>query len=344
MTTLEFADLLNGLPDHMLVAASKPKKALIAKNRILPIAAAAACFSVILGGVLAMLHFGKQPDEHFILTQSHVEDVTEIAWQTQITFESAVSTSSETTASAKTQQHTETFSSTSVTGSDTDTGYTLELSEEATTDDAVRMVTYPKITASETTAAASSAATTTTAATSLTEAIRCQPYGDFTLPESLCDTIEDTLGTTEFCYYMDAPLPVGKSWQKAEIPIITKEHTYVLMYLVTDQADEVSMYTNIQRRTFTVTSERPAESELSRIAARYGGDLRGGYSASKGVYEYFFSDLNITQSGVSTEIELQELRSEWAWQVASELQTIPDINVRFETEYLNGWSDFVTLQ
>ena len=342
MTTLEFADLLNGLPDHMLVAASKPKKALITKNRIMHIAAAAACFSVILGGVLAMLHSGKQPDEHLILTQSNVEDVTEIAWQTQITFESAVSTSSETTASAKTQQHTETFSSTSVTGFDT--GQKFEMSQEATTDDSARMVTYPKITASETTAAATSAATTTTAATSLTETIRCQPYGDFTLPESLCDTIEDTLGTTEFCYYMDAPLPVGKSWQKAEIPIITKEHTYVLMYLVTDQADEVSMYTNIQRRTFTVTSERPAESELSRIAARYGGDLRGGYSVSKGVYEYFFSDLNITQSGVSTEIELQELRSEWAWQVASELQTIPDINVRFETEYLNGWSDFVTLQ
>lgn len=342
MTTLEFADLLNGLPDHMLVAAVKPKKAFITKNKIMHIAAAAACFSVILGGVLAMLHFGKQPDEHLILTQSNVEDVTEIAWQTQVTSESAVSTSSETTASAKTQQHTETFSSTSVTGFDT--GQKFEMSQEATTDDSARMVTYPKITASETTAAASSAAKTTTAATSLTETIRCQPYGDFTLPESLCDTIEDTLGTTEFCYYMDAPLPVGKSWQKAEIPIITKEHTYVLMYLVTDQANEVSMYTNIQRRTFTVTSERPVESELNRIAARYGGDLRGGYSASKGVYEYFFSDLNITQSGVSTEIELQKLRSEWAWQVAPELQTIPDINVRFETEYLNGWSDFVTLQ
>ncbi len=324
MNNLEFAELLNELPDEMLVSAAKRKRPLITAHIWVTAAAAAAAFSLIAGAAFVMSRKGIQPNDQMLTEQSIAAEVTEIAESAQTTGHSGTTaTEPAVTESAITESQ--------YAAADTSSTYTTTSScEETTTNDDARFTAMSALTASQTTGTEPAFDETTTATDEESEHESCQPFGEYTLPESLTDKITASIGTDEYCYYKNEPLPDEKSWQHIYVPIIAKDHTYMLTYQTTNENPCASLNTQIYNCTFTVTASRSLESELSEIQSRFGGMLYSGFSESKQEYQYYLNDYNLTAENGA---DLQQLRSEWAWKVAHALRTLPDTSVQCGVEY-----------
>ncbi len=290
--------------------------------------AAAACFLLIAGAVFGRIYKNSRKQEYTVTEHSIASEVTEVA---EVNGTEDRSLYAATTATFTGSAVHSTFSSAAYTAIDsTNTQLPTEGTAKTTTNDDAWISTYPQIPAISETETTS---TVTAAATPQTENRITQPYGLCKLPDSLVQTLKNTIKTSQFCYYMDTPLPYNSPWQKTEIPILTKDRTYLMIYLWTDTTCDTNLYTYIEQRTFTVTAGRSLETELSGIAAKYGGDLKGGYSEKIQKYEYFLSDSSVARTGSANETERQQKKSEWAWLVAAELHALPDASVQLGTVY-----------